>query len=551
MPADVEFLLANWNRMVAARRQNWETEWIVIGDMCAPRKLGALTGAAPGQKMTSGRFTALGEESAILLSNYIHGNLTNPALRWQSLRMRKEELNRLNHVQNWLDHGSVEFSQSLNASNFETQIVEHFYDAAVFGTSVTLKLPRAITPPGEFGGWLFHTLQIGTYVISEDKEGRVDTVYRSFRKTVRAAYQQWGEAIGKEWIEVMRGEGGKERKPEEMMEIIHAIYPRTDLKAVGSRKKTMPWASVYFDPKHKRILEEGGYVRFPGLVTRWTKNGDEVWGRGPAHTASPELNTLNRVRELELAGWALDIAPATFEQEGAVVGGLDWTPAARNIVRGDKGSVWTLPSGTRYDISTIKKEELKRDIERAFFVDQIRALPPADKPSYMTAFEVAKRYEETFRLLGTAFGHMKFGMLQPLVESGIADLYEQRILDPIPPEMEGEDIDIEYEGPLARAQKASDLQSLDLETAWVLQVQPLMPEIMDNIDWDKVAQHRARVRGIPASLMNGEDEVAAIREERAEQERQTAELQKGMALAEAAGKAAPMVRELKPEQGAA
>ena len=122
MPADVrqneakvEALTARWQRMLSDRAP-WESEWLDIGEMCLPRKTNVLKGAAPGQKLTTGRYTGLGEESALLLATALLGNLTNPSQRWQSLQMRRAGLNAVNSVQNWTDAASVEFSQALNAS---------------------------------------------------------------------------------------------------------------------------------------------------------------------------------------------------------------------------------------------------------------------------------------------------------------------------------------------------------------------------------------------------------------------------------------------------
>src|SRR3972149_5872883 len=99
MPGDVAFLKSRWQQMVA-NRGNWEIEGRELGRLCAPGKIGLLRGAAAGQKLTTGRFTGLGEESALLLSASLHGNLTNPSQRWQTLLMRDTGLNAAHAGQN-------------------------------------------------------------------------------------------------------------------------------------------------------------------------------------------------------------------------------------------------------------------------------------------------------------------------------------------------------------------------------------------------------------------------------------------------------------------
>jgi len=219
----------------------------------------------------------------------------------------------------------------------------------------------------------------------------------------------------------------------------------------------------------------------------------------------------------------------------------------------------TLTSGARFDVAALVEEDMKKTIERCFFVDQIRALPPADKPTYMTAYEVAKRFEETARLLGPAFGQL-IGPLAQLVETGVAMMAEADALMPMPPELlerPDADVDLVFQGPLALAQKAADVQAIELEIGWAATLRqsdpndPALKDIMDNYDLDWLAQHKASVRGVPARGMRGQEVVTAIRQQRAEAEVKQAQIQAMMATAQAAGQAAPMIKALQPAPGAA
>ena len=116
------------------------------------------------------------------------------------------------------------------------------------------------------------------------------------------------------------------------------------------------------------------------------------------------------------------------------------------------------------------------------------------------------------------------------------------------------DVDLVFQGPLALAQKAADVQAIELEIGWAAQMIQNVPQaasLLDNYDLDWLAQHKASVRGVPARGMRGREVVTSIRQQRDEAAAKQAQMQAMMATAQAAGQAAPMVKALQPTgQGA-
>ena len=124
---------------------------------------------------------------------------------------------------------------------------------------------------------------------------------------------------------------------------------------------------------------------------------------------------------------------------------------------------------------------------------------------------------------------------------------------PMPPELlerPDADVDLVFQGPLALAQKAADVQAIELEIGWAAQMIQNVPQagsILDNYDLDWLAQHKASVRGVPARGMRGREVVTSIRQRRAEDEAKQAQMQAMMATAEGMGKVAPMIKALQPQ----
>jgi hypothetical protein len=161
----------------------------------------------------------------------------------------------------------------------------------------------------------------------------------------------------------------------------------------------------------------------------------------------------------------------------------------------------------------------------------------------MTATEVLQRNEEKMRLLGPVMGRLQSELLQPLIQRSFKLMLRKGRLDVPPEELQGQDIDIEYVSPLAKAQKLTDLQSMMRGLEVLLQLGQSLP-VMDYIDDDGLVKYLVDVAGMPAKVIKSNEEVAALREQQAQQQAQLAQQQQEMMNAEQAQKAAPLLKVL-------
>jgi hypothetical protein len=159
----------------------------------------------------------------------------------------------------------------------------------------------------------------------------------------------------------------------------------------------------------------------------------------------------------------------------------------------------------------------------------------------MTATEVLQRNEEKMRLLGPVLGRLQAELLQPLISRSFALLLRNGLLPTAPEELQGQDIDIEYVSPLAKAQKMTDLQSMLRGFEVLLQMQQVAP-VMDYLDDDKLVQYLVETTGIPARVIRSPNEVQQLRRQRAEAQAQQAQAQQEAAIADQAQKLAPALK---------
>ncbi len=92
-------------------------------------------------------------------------------------------------------------------------------------------------------GVRFATRHISECYLAEDDYGRVDTVFRKFKMSVRALARQFGEdVIG----DKMRAK--LERNPYEEVPVVHIVMPRDERDVRKADANNKPFASIYIEP---------------------------------------------------------------------------------------------------------------------------------------------------------------------------------------------------------------------------------------------------------------------------------------------------------------
>lgn len=505
----------------------------------------------PGTRVEQ-QFTSVGMRANELLGATMNGSLTSGAVQWFRLRLRDPMLNMDEDVAMWLDEFSRRLFRAFQQSNFTAEMPEVYYDLGAFGTGCLFMDERRAT--GRFGGFRFQAQEIGTYVIAEDDEGTVNTIFRMLMLSPRAAYARWGKKIGEKLLMKLE----KAEDADVPCQILHGVYPRSDYKhQKAPTSKQLPYASCYLDYDGRHLIEESGYHEMRFLVPRWTKVTGETWGRGPGFTALADLRTLNKAIELNLQAWAKAIKPPLMVRHDGVVGTVRTTPDALITVY-DQEAIQPLESKARFDVTVIEREALENAIRDVFYWQQLQ-LP---NQQIYTATEVERRLELMQRVLGPTLGRLDSELLQPLITNGAAMLLRagarSGFMDPAgappPPEIISEllsrgeaEVDIEYEGPLARAQKAMDVdnltQTLQL-AAPIMQLDPDSATVYDFAAWLRFAGER---RGLPPQLMRTPEKVEEIQQQKAQARNQMAQQQTMGEMAGSMGAAAPMVKALLPQ----
>jgi len=532
-------LLRQYNRL-KADRSNFDSLFQEVADYVLPRKSNIIIQRARGTKQTEKLFDSTALHANQLLASSMQSTLTSAATKWFQLKARDMDLREDKEVLEWLEEVSNLLFFELQISNFEAETHELYLDLGAFGTSCML-IEEDVPKVGKrFGGLLFKTFDISDYVISENASGYVDTVYRVVRMEARQAVEKFGAEILGEKIRKAADES-----PYNEYDFLHVVFKRSERDAKKLTTRNMEYASIWISICDKKIVAESGYEEFPYVAPRWEKTSGEKYGRSPAMTALPDIKTLNKAIELGLKTWAKLLDPPLEALDDGIIGSIRTAPGGITHVR-ELGSLKPLESGARLDISFTKEESLKRAIEKEFFVDLLQLPPIQGTP--MTATEVERRIEQMHRVLSPVVGRLRAEFLSPMIDRCFAIMYRAGAF-PAPPSSvvekqkeSAQEFDVEFLGPLARAQKASDIVAQNRWLESIFAIAQAQPQILDNIDGDFIAQNNAVLLGVPTGAVNSKEKVAGLREARSQQIREAQERQDEMMESEQAKNSAPFIK---------
>lgn len=548
--ANVEKLVQEWGYLVN-RRRLYEPVWIELAEFTQPRKssiIGTTGYVSPGQSQTDRLLDSTAVHANELLAASMQGSLTSSALKWFGLRLRGVRLAQDHDWMVWLDLVSEIMYDNFRQSNFPSEVHETYLDLGAFGTGCLFMDEADPEPGGGFGGLNFTAIPPGTFAISEDKAGRVNRVFRDVRMSAWAIAEKWPKTVG-QCKNVM---GALKTDATQEFSIIHAVYPRNDYNPYSKSKKgtAMAWASCWVEPEHKVLLGEGGFQENPYAVPRWAKASGETYGRGPGYTALPDTKTLNKLVELKLRALAKAVNPPLLVRDEGVIGAVRLIPGGLTHVR-DMEAVKELVQAGRYDVESMEEEKLQTAIRRVFFSDQLQM----QEGPQMTAYEVQVRYELMQRLLGPTLGRLESELLNPVIERCFWIMYRRGQFPPMPKSLKDflkqnkQSFDIEYEGPLARAQRLAESVAVQRFFQVVLPLAEADEGVLDVVDLDATVKFYAESLAVPARILRSDEQKENLRQARVQAQDEMNERAKMTEQAEAAGKAAPILKAL--SEGAA
>ncbi len=496
-------ILKRWKK-IKSSRHNWDAHWRDVAQFVMPEKndIWDWKSRAKGEEKHLTVYDSSPIHFNELLASAFHSMLTNPASLWFDLLTMDKVINALPEVRDYLQEVVKTAHLLLNNSNFQTEIHETFLDLGGFGTA-----PLMIEEDDE-EVFRFSARTVNQLYLAENSRHQIDTFYMETVFTVRTALQKFGAEVFEH----------KDLKPllkdmEQDFIVLHVVMPNEDVDSSKADHRGMPFASFHIYEKKKVMLKEGGFNEFPAAIPRWIKVSGEIYGRSPATKSLPDIRMLNQQQRTTIRAAQKVVDPPLAVPDDTMIQ-PNMTPGGLNPYRaGTQDRIFPIETRGDIGIGLAMMDQTRQRIKENFFIDQLQL---KDGPQ-MTATEVNARVDEHLRLFGPILGRLHHELLKPLIARVLGIMKRKKLMPPNPPEvLNTVDLEVFFSSQIARAQRLTEAQNFNRFLAGISPTAQTNPEILDNIDPDKVLKFNADIYGIPQDIFRKPKEVDDIRKARAE-----------------------------------
>jgi hypothetical protein len=438
------------------------------------------------------------------LASGLQSLMVNPAMEWFSISLPIGS-NEADSSREYEDSEELQyFTQSIQhhilglfnnpASNFYNQIHEFFLNMAAYGTGIFYAEEDPNLPQLLF----FRNINLKECYFEENRFGFVDSMYRQFNMQAKAASSKWPNDKS------LQEKAAK--SPDEQVAILHIVTPNQSKKNAA----THSYSSDYILPEERVVLSSSGYSYFPFLVTRWIKEEGEPYGYAPAHHVLPDIKLLNSLRQITLKVAQKQLDPPLLVPKDGYYLPLYTTPGSVNFYRNGIADKIIPLSGMENIMPTeIEQNQCRDAIYKSFYVDIFRM---QKENKEMTAMEVQVRNEEQMRMMAPMVGRIETEFLNPLINIVYQTLIKYNRLPELTEALGAElpkEIKPEYVSPLTRAQKSSQVSSIEQVLGFFQRsgIVNMFPDIYDNINFDACLKLFFEQRGAPGEILKSEREV--------------------------------------------
>lgn len=470
-----------------------------------------------GHKRNTRQYNNTSRMAARTLASGMMAGITSPARPWFKLAAPDPELNEFSSVKEWLHVVQSTMNRVFNASNLYNSLHTLYAELGVFGTG-------AMGVYQDFDNVIWcKPYTVGSYMIGADGRNMIDTFYREYEITVGECVKQFGYENCSTSVQQMWDTGSIES----WIEIVHAVEPNDDRDNNSPLARDKAFRSVYYEKKSvgnrdisnrdtgdsgpNQFLRKSGFDDFPILTPRWDITGEDIYA-----TDCPGIDAIGDTKALQLGEkrkyQALDklVNPplqgdsnlkTKVAKSGLGPNEIVWTDANSKGLQSIYGNY-------RPDLNAmmVVNKEAEDRIKRAFYEDLFLMLANSDRRQ-ITAREVAEKQEEKLLMLGPVLERLHTELLDPLIDRTFTILQQAGVLPVPPPELQGQELGVEYVSILAQAQRMVAVGGIERLTGFTAQIANVWPEARHKIDAMQVVDEYAESMGVNPRIVQADDQA--------------------------------------------
>ncbi len=522
-------LMNRWGSL-ESERSSWMAHWKELTRFFTPRSGKFLTNGAVSIKQNDG--TKMHQHILdnsplrsvdVAVAGLVAG-MTSPARPWFRLGTPDAQLNKRHKVREWLALVEDGMRDVYAYSNSYRAFRRIYEELVTIGTGASFKMQDPLNVVRHY------TMSAGEYAVGVNDREVIDTLYRQFQMTVSQVVGKFGYKNCSTRVKNMYDS----KNLMAYVPVMHAIEPRRERDPFKIDNQNMPFKSCYLEigSTDEGLLNVSGYKRFPCIVPRWKINGHDYYGEAPAMRALGDNKQLQQEQYRKSQAIDYQTQPP-LQVPSSLTGVVEKGPGGVTIVdaigQGIK-SAWDVELNLQYLLGDI--QDVRHRISAALFEDLFLMFTmegPGVQPK--TAEEIAAKKEEKLLMVGPVLENLHDEMLTPDIESTFEFMLLSGLIPPAPPELHNQPLVIKFVSILAQAQRLIGLNSLDRMIGTIVNLSAVKPQVLDKLDGDAIVDSYSDVLGIDPDLIVGNDQVAIIRQQRAQEQ---AKQQAAAAVPEAA-----------------
>lgn len=537
MPLDAEWLLRRQG-MLEGQRANFDSHWEEVQRLVLPNMQGFQSERTPGDKRMEDVFDSTPITANEHFAAAQQSMLCPATERWHGLTAVDAYLEDDYEVRAWCDDAvdALFHARYAPRAQFGQAIGESLLCLGGFGNAViNIEEKR-----GEH--LVYNAGHPREFFFAENQYGVIDTMHRRFRLTAGQAGEKFGEqSLPNAIVDAIK------KSPDTHFDFLHVVMPKGELYGENAAAEAhgFDYPSCYISYEGKRLVRVAGYRTFPYAVGRYTTTAGDIYGRGPAITALPDIKMLNEMMKTTIRKAQMVVDPPILMPEEGVITAFSLHPGSLNygLMNEDgKPMAMAFESKGNLELDLTMIQDVRHRIEAVFHVDLFRVLN--EKPPNMTATEAMIRAQEKGALMAPAGQRMQGEFLGRLVWRELDILMTAGQLPPMPQSLVEAGgfsaLKVEYTAPINQAQKAQKAVAINQYLASVGAIATAQANagrttsIMDGVDFDEVNKEMHDASGAPEKILLSPEKVKQQRD-KAEQAQAT---QVGLNAAVESGKAA-------------
>lgn len=505
-------------------RSTWDPHWRLLSDYIQPRRTRFMvTDRNKGDRRNQNIVDNTATLSARTLQSGMQAGITSPARPWFNLTTFDPDMAKFGRVKVWLWDVTRRMRMFMLRSNIYNSLPIAYGDMGIFGTqAMCLQKDPNI-------GMRTHVFPLGSYSMSVNQYGIVDTFTREYQRTVRQIVEEfvWNDMTKKfDWTKVSvtvknLWDAGTYEAP---VEVNHIVMPNQEFDPVDSfNEAAKKYASLYFEPGNslgRSYLRESGMDRFPILGSRWDVLGDDTYGVSPGMIALGDVKGLQIMQKRKAQAVEKIVnppmtGPTSLKSHRASIVAGDMTYI--DVREGQQGFKPAHEVRISVDEIMLDIADHQKRCQRAFYEDLFLMLTLSTRRE-ITAREVEERHDEKLIMLGPVLERLNDELLDPMIDLTFDIMWELGLIPPPPPELQGKPLRVEYVSIMAQAQKSISIGGIERFAGFVSGLMNVDPQIGDRANWDELVKEYGEVLGVIPSGIREDDNVIAIRAARAQQQ---------------------------------